>query len=176
MASVLRVTLDTVLLQAQAKLMAAQSWPAERVRVEAPEDVDQHPQAEQYVLLWGGDQRINAGILQGAGRIDCRISARCNATLRTRTALDEVGSGLNWLTHPELGHYFFQAQVLDALLIWLNDDSATSNWNLFQPVQTISLTRPKRLRNERDWGESTVWFDLDYVFAATQQTATGIQT
>lgn len=163
MATVLRTFPDSFTVALQAQLMTVLAWPAERVVVVDPDDVQEtHTQAEQHLALWPGDARPDLPIFQGAGRVDTRLAWTFELRLWTRCDLDEPNSSLLWLTHQPvispaqagLGHLYWLRQVYNAMVCFYPED-ASQNAYLVQPLYPVGQTKPRRDKKQREWGSST---------------------
>lgn len=136
-------------------------WPEERVRIYNPHrkpapDV----QADQYLCVWLGGEWAVDDINNPGGRVDTRAYIKLHTWLRTRCALDEVGSDELWLTDPELGHYVWRWAVKDALQIFLPEDAGRNALSVC-PIHWRSDTDYERDRDAMEWGTSESLFVVE---------------
>jgi hypothetical protein len=167
MSSVVRTRIDPILLAIQQQIMAVTGFPAERALIVDPEDLPFKPQGDQFCCTWLMDGDWDLPILEGGGRVDARLRETVAVTLYTRFGTDVATSGLSWLTDASLGHAFWRHQILDALVLFQPTD-ANGNWLCSQPLVPRSTRRPRRERDEKNWGSSTVAFLVEYEAALSQ--------
>lgn len=166
MAAVIKTRLDLVLLGIQTRLIAALSWPAERVLIMDPDAIDYDPQADHYLMIWPESESPNAPIFQGAGRYDTRVTERVTFTIRTRYMVDETTSLQAWLTDASQGHLRARHRVWDALVAYqvTDDGTESGNWLVACPIEPASGGRPRKTRQRAPgWGESSLSFSVTYV-------------
>lgn len=159
-------TLNVVLLALQAKLIAALTFPAERVLLLARDGESHRPQADQYVSIRSRAQRWDRS-RTGAGRFDNRVRRRLTVTLSTRLLLDESSEDTDWMTHATLGHFVTEQALFDALEMWqpTNDDGDVL---LFEPVHLEEATQAEKLRTDEGWGDAAYSFDACFVLDLDQ--------
>lgn len=166
---------DQILLQVKAKLMDGLAWTAPHVLIIDPNDMQvAGGQADQYLMIWGGDDSTDRPIHDGAGRVDSRIRERLYVVLRTRLAVDEATKREKWMTHPSLGHWFFRHKILNALIAFQPTDNgdltgATGNWLVLEPIAPVSGQKPNGIpKSPPGWGQSTLIFEAYYQLALDQ--------
>lgn len=173
MATVVGTRLDVVLLAVRQQLLDRLGWPAERVLLIDPRWLTQlHPHGDQYLCLWCDTESVNRPILQGAGRYDARLSERIDVAVRTRLGTDEATSARYWLLDATLGHNLAKWNVHNALTDWVPVD-ADGNWLAVKALHPAGNGKPKLDRVEKEWGESTLSWELTYQLALTIPPAPG---
>jgi hypothetical protein len=175
MATVIRATPGPIFLACQAQLVHQLGWPLERVLIADPRVVLDHPEADQYLLLWLVDGIPDLPCFEGGGRVDFRVAMRLSVTLRTRYAVDEATSHLAWLTDTGLGHAVALFNIHNALVAYQPTDNYaqdlsgnTGNWLCVEPIKPAPVGRlgiePKR----PEWGESVLGFVATFEAAVDQ--------
>ena len=168
MATVLRSRLSAILPLIQARVTAVMGLPEERVLLTG--EMDNLPwdtQADQYVWIRPREMRPNAPIIVGAGRHDARTNRSCLATLRTRYAVDEGPQEARWLLDRSFGHLDAEQLLLDALFLFQPTDAA-GNWLVHEPLQPMPVSAPRKDQRDKDWGESTFEFSIDFTLDLNQ--------
>lgn len=170
MATVLRSSLDVLLLNLQARLSTVLGWPLERVVIDTEgdeQDDETHYQAEQVVFLRTGGSSPVPGF-EGMGRVWAPERVRCSCVLWTRLGLDEVPGYAIGLTDPASGHEVAALAVRNALTAWQPTD-ADGNWLVQEPIERTSTTGPRRRkRKDGTWAKSSVEFAMTYAPALSQ--------
>lgn len=193
MAIHIKSRLDTIMLAIQAQLMIVTTFPIERVLICDPESLDFNPHGDQYLILWPDSEPAVLPDVIGSGRINCQVTDRFAAYVRTRFAVDESSSALKWLTDASLGHIALRHKVWDALIDFQSVDGSDNI--LHFPILPAAGTRMRRgtpshisraagqartaggtfapglkAPSDKGWGESILWFDVRYALDLTVST------
>jgi hypothetical protein len=159
MPAVIPTRLDIVLPLIQARLLAALSWPVERV-IMAMKD-GSHPH-NQYLRLWPRAATAFDVYRHGAGRTDTRVRRMLAIKLWTNLGVDEVNSNQQWLTQASLGHLVNEHAIINALENWTPTDSAGNNL-LVQGMKLHPVSEPEKPNvEEPEWGFTVQEYDLQY--------------
>jgi hypothetical protein len=159
--SVIRTKLSAILPLIRQRLMDVLQLRPEAVIETAEDDLPPDPLGDQYLWLRPRDQGPNLPVIDGGGRIDARMNRTIAVTLRTRYAADEGTSNLAWLTDATYGHLDKEHAIYDALLNFQPTDLA-GNWLVTQPLKPRGGTNPKKDAKAKEWGQSTVDFEVSY--------------
>lgn len=159
MASVIRSTLPTLLLNLQAQIMAVLGLQEARVYIdtEGEEFDDTHYQAEQVVFIRKMSHTPEPGFV-GLGRVWAAERVRIAVTVYTRVALDAQPAYTIGMTDDTLGHETWMEAIRNALIAWQPLD-VDNNWLVQEPLIPAGGDGPRRKRVlDISWAKSTLWF------------------
>lgn len=166
MPTVLRTRLDVILLAVRQRLINELGWPPERVIVAKRDVLPFNAQADQYCIIQPRSQVTEQPIVQGAGRVDTRVTRRVAVIVRTRLSLDESDRDLAWLTDATYGHLRTEHAVLNALQMY--QPTRGADWLACEPLRLVPVSQPEQDREQPEWGQSVAEFEVTYVLDLDQ--------
>lgn len=162
-------TMDVLLPLLLDRLASATGLPPEQVNPWIGEDSPRLTGHQDLVVVLRGFSP-DQGWIQGGGRASPLVRERVEVRVRTRLAVDPVGSAKSWLIDQALGHLRVRTAVIDALLDWLpvdEDDNCLVASEVILDAEAGPRTS-NRPAAPVDWGEERLNFVFPYIHAVSQ--------
>lgn len=97
----------------------------------------------------------------GAGRIDGPLRRILAVHLRVRLAVDEADRDTEWLLKEGSGYFDLEDSVINILdMFWPHDSDG--NALLCEPMRIIEANDAEKDREDNDWGDGTLYFEMLY--------------
>lgn len=163
-------TLAAILPVVQAQIMAWMAWPAERVLIMDPDELNFEylPQADQLCFLWPQNENLDVGNETGAGRWNTQLTEILDLVLKTRFGTDEFTNAQQWaVSGGGLAHFVVRGQLIDCIQDFQPTDNGdltgnTGNWLCAYPLKLTSGSTPRRYKKWPAWGQSTLSVEVKY--------------
>src|ERR1700676_1509799 len=169
MAAQVKSTLNLILPQLQAALMAGLGFPVERVNFLSRSEFPSPFQADQMLYLQLYEEGVISEVTDGSGRTSTWVRRRVGVWCVNRLALDEANNDKLWTVDPGSGLVTMEDKVFDTMMCFHAVDG-NQDFLTGEPVHYLGSSTPDKERKTMPlgWGASVMFFTVSYERACNQ--------